>query len=340
MIVFIDEGGHFTSNAGISVLCSLTLPSARAESAAQQIASTSERWPTKDGELKGGLLNKSQLTALISILFRHDALLHCHGTDIAAEDQGLITAHKVKQCDGLTKYLLPTHPEDLIRSVTALRETLEKMPNQLYVQFVLLSDVVMTTADHAAMYFSQRRPEELGHFAWIIDAKDPKRVSVQEAWWRDTLGPLGESKSRVHPFLRIDDGNFDYSYFDKSYAMTKEIWLPDRPRETVDGVDIGKLITESVTFADSRSNVLLQAVDILANFMRRTLNGDIADDDIARQLGRLQILQNQGDRKQSINFASFSDNPKGRKGLGRINGLMTQQARTMIYKGFASQNPL
>lgn len=337
MKIYIDEGGHFTANAGISVLCSLSLPHATSESAARRLAKLSERWPRKNGELKGGALNKAQLTAATTVLFSHDAILHCIATDVALEDQELIAEHKAKQCDGITKHLSPSHASGFVAQVKALRSILEKMPNQLYLQCVLLSDLVMTTAEHDAMYFSQRIPAELGRYEWIIDAKDPKRTTTQEAWWRDTLGPLGESKSRVRPFARVDDANFDYSYLDASFAMEKDLWHPDSGREKgVRGFDLSKLITKSVAFRDSRSDILLQAVDILANFTRRVFNGEIKDSDIISQLGRLQVRRNKEGVNQCFDFVTFSSSPKRRAGLGRIARIMDNSARTMIFRGFAS----
>lgn len=332
MIIFIDEGGHFTPSAGISVLCSLSIPHSLLDAARATLADLTGRWPRKGGELKGGLLNKWHLTALTTALFQHDAILQCIGTDVSLEDQEQIASHKRRQCEGITKHLLPTHPADLREQVTALRATLERMPNQLYVQFVLLSDLVLTTAERDAMYFAQRRPSELERFEWVIDAKDPKRVTVQEEWWRQTLGPLGESKSRQRPFGRIDDPAFDYSYFDKIYRFEKELWWPDRPRERVNGIDVAKLISGSVSFSDSRSDILLQAIDILANFMRRSMNGEIEDTDVYRQLGRLQILTKRGGSLQAMEFASFSNRPRYRKGLGKIAGIMTRQGRSMLLR--------
>ena len=331
MKIYIDEGGHFTPSVGVSVLCALSLPHATAGLASARISSISERWPRKDGELKGGYLNKHHLTYLTTTLFEHDALLHCIATDVALEDQRAIDEHKSKQCEGITRYLLRTLPVELIAKVKGLRATLEKMPNQLYVQFVLLSDLVVSAASHDAMYFSQRRPEDLAQFEWVIDAKDPRRVTTQEAWWRDSLGPLGESKSRAHPFLEVDGEGFDYSHFTRSFGITKDLWWPDRPRETaVRGIDVAKLITGAVRFSNSRADILLQAVDVLASFMRRVLNGEIHDDDIVRQLGRLQIRRKEEAVLQPFDFASFSQSPKSRTGLGRIAKTMSKTARSMI----------
>jgi hypothetical protein len=76
-----------------------------------------------------------------------------------------------------------------VAQVKALRAALERMPPQLYVQCVLMSELVATAIEDNLMYFAQRRPRELGKFEWTVDAKDPVRVSPQEAWWRDTLAP-------------------------------------------------------------------------------------------------------------------------------------------------------
>jgi hypothetical protein len=336
MKIYIDEGGHFTPNAGISVLCSLSLPHATSTSAGSQLERVSQRWPRVNGELKGGALNKAQLTAATTVLFSHDAILHCIATDVALENETAISEHKANQCDGITRHLGPDHHPELVAKVRSLRSTLERMPDQLYVQCVLLSDLVMTTAAHDAMYFSQRRPDELARFDWIIDAKDPKRITTQEAWWRDTLGPLGESKSRVHPFLRVDDANFDYSIFDASFGMTKDLFHPSGVEEDVGGVNISKLITKSVRFRDSRSDILLQAADILASFMRRVLNSEIRDPDVIRQLGRLQILQTTEGIMQPFDFVRFSPALIARKGLGKVARVMNGAARTMILKGFAA----
>lgn len=101
MKIYIDEGGHFMANTGISILCALSLPHAAADQAAARIASISERWPRKDSELKGGYLNKAQFIHLTTVLFQHDALLQCNATDVAFEDQREIEDHKSKQCDGV-----------------------------------------------------------------------------------------------------------------------------------------------------------------------------------------------------------------------------------------------
>jgi len=107
-------------------------------------------------------------------------------------------------------------------------------------------------SEEVTLYFAQRRPRELAKFEWTIDAKDPRRITSQENWWRDTLAALLESASQREPFVFIKDAGFNYKYFDRSFAMKKEIWFADRPPEVIEGHDIRKMVTERMAFVDSR----------------------------------------------------------------------------------------
>jgi hypothetical protein len=323
MHFFIDEGGTFTASAGWSAVCSLALPHREVGPARREIDFISRRWPRVDGELKGGSLSLSHLEALVDVLYRHDAILHICGIDVSGEDAAEIARHK--QCEGITKYLAPTHQPAFVAQVKGLRSTLERMPAQLYVQCVLMSELVATAVEENVNYFAQRRPRELGQFEWTIDAKDPTRVTPQEAWWRDTLAPLQESKSRERPMRFVREAAFDYSHFDKQFLFEKEMWSPDKPRQLTEGYDIKRMISERILFVDSRSETLIQATDILTSFIRRWLANTISDDKVTRALGRLQILKNVRGRPQTLQLLTLS-----RKGGVRSSKL---KANTMALAG-------
>jgi hypothetical protein len=205
------------------------------------------------------------------------------------------------------------------------------MPNQLYIQSVLLSELVCAASEEAAMYFAQRRPRELAQFEWTLDAKDPRRITTYERWWRDTLGPLQESRGRRDPMRLIRDPSFDYRFFERSFLMRKEMWYPDRPREPAEGFDIKKMFTERMGFVDSRSETLVQAVDILASFLRRLLLREIAGDEITRALGRLQIVRRQEDgQTQSLRVLTVSRLAGPRTGLFNTVKAMTDAGRSML----------
>jgi hypothetical protein len=283
--------------------------------------------------VKGGLLQPAHLDVLVDVLFRHDAILHACAIDVAREDPQGVDAHKVKQCEGITKYLAPTHHPNFVRQVWELRHTLERMPNQLYIQFVLMNELVCSSCEESTMYFSQRRPHELAKFEWTIDAKDSCRITPQEQWWHDTLAPFVESSSRREPMILVKDAGFDYRFFDRSVSMQKEMWHPDAPREVVDGYDIKKMMTEHMAFVDSRSEILIQAVDILASFLRRLLAGELAAKHVAQSLGKLQIRRKRGNNLLSVRLLTLSrppSDPRNSSDLSRVLQQMSRAARNMI----------
>jgi hypothetical protein len=226
--------------------------------------------------------------------------------------------------------LVSQHHPNFVRQVWDLRRALERMPPQLYIQCVLMNELVASAVEETTMYFAQRRPRELADFEWTIDAKDPRRITNQEQWWRDALAPLQESRSRREPWRMVRDPAFDYRHLQRKFSMRKELWHPDRPRETADGFDIKKMITEHMAFVDSRSETLIQAVDVLTSFLRRLLAGQVAGDDIARVLGRLQIIRMRDGDPQSLSIVTMARTPSVRTGLFKTLRTMTRAGRNMM----------
>jgi hypothetical protein len=203
--IFIDEGGTFIPATGWAVVCSLAIPHREIGPARREINRVSWDWPRKGGELKGGILRPTHLQSLVEVLFRHDALMHACAIDVSREDAARVDQHKAGQCDGITKHLTPEHYPDLVREVWDLRRVLEGMSRQLYIQCVMMKELVRIASEEVTLYFAQRRPRELAKFEWTIDAKDPRRITSQEKWWRETLAPLLESASRREPFVFVKD---------------------------------------------------------------------------------------------------------------------------------------
>jgi hypothetical protein len=173
------------------------------------------------------------------------------------------------------------------------------MPEQLYVQCVAMHQLLWTIVEEAALYFSQRRPKDLGKFEWLVDAKDPTRITSQEEWWKNVIGPLGQSRSRREGFITGKGKEFNYAYFDRAFSSEQELWYPDRPQR-IQGIDINKLITQQVAFVDSKSELFIQAVDVLTGFMRRALRSQTTDRHIFPALGKLMIRRTRGGKLQSV----------------------------------------
>jgi len=72
-------------------------------------------------------------------------------------------------------------------------------------------DVLEHVITHVPMFFAQRQPRELGTFTWIVDGKEPAKVTDWERWWRNMrlvrwrhaqLGiPDRSSRKQTIPFL-------------------------------------------------------------------------------------------------------------------------------------------
>jgi hypothetical protein len=95
------------------------------------------------------------------------------------------------------------------------------------------------------------------------------------------------------------------------------------------------MFTQVTSFVDSKSDILVQAADILASYCRRSLRADKVDPELLRQVGRLQISRSRDGVQQSMNLLAlgataetFSD-----RKLGRRMAIMTGAARSMWAPG-------
>jgi hypothetical protein len=111
---------------------------------------------------------------------------------------------------------------------------------------VALTEVVHRTLSNATLYYVQRHPRELSRFSWIIDGKDPGRITEWERWWRDVVGPLLQSRAIDHPLPVLQGA--DYSYFEKFNMEAPEGYREafGVHEETV--FNISAIVTENITF--------------------------------------------------------------------------------------------
>jgi hypothetical protein len=341
MITFIDESGKFVKNDGWSVVAALTLTHSFAAQARRKLGPETRDWPRVDGELKGRSLNELQFHNLVEVLWKHQALLHVVAVNVNLEDADGIRRHRLIQAEKMTANLTSEHHPELVNQVEKLRASLEAMPDQLYIQSVAMTQLIWECAQNGAMYFSTRKPEELAHFEWKIDAKSSTGETRQETWWRSVLGPIFESNADHHQFVSLDDPKADYSFFDQAYALEKELWRPSGDNKRVSGFDIGKLIVKTTEFVDSKSDILLQAADILANRIRRCFQDIIFDDQTAANLGRLQIVQSRQGARQVVKIISLTKHEQSNSQalLHRLK-LMNDNARTMFPRSLYEKKKL
>jgi hypothetical protein len=107
-----------------------------------------------------------------------------------------------------------------------------------------------------------------------------------EETWSTLILPLSESAFGREPLIGILGE--DYSHFEARYAFTEATadaemlrhmhWLnlvyakPTRSKDSAPHIDAKRLLTEQLTFQDSRDSLGLQLSDMLAAILRRALN--------------------------------------------------------------------
>jgi len=309
MLIFIDESGTFTSVSGptgVSLVGALIIPEGSIAKIEKKYDAIRKNLPTENGEVKGRLLSEAEVDRVVTLLKRNEVLFEVVGIDMAAHSRSGIEVHKKGQENGITVNLTAAFHPNAQKGLWELRRRLERMPHQLYIQSVLMFELIPMVVEHATLYFSQRRPETLGHFKWVVDGKDKGRVTDWENWWSLTVMPMTQSRSLREPMGQFVDG--DYTYFQRFEMAIPEYLWPHlkNPRQRV-GLDIKKILTESFRFS-SKPEPGLEMVDILTNATRRALAGRLGIKGW-KYIRQLMIHR----KKHYVRLISLAASPKGHR---------------------------
>lgn len=296
MRIFIDETGSFVvpSHGRTSFCCvgALVIPDATYDLFLREFSKISKRWPHKNGEIKGAHLQPEHIFALADLGNRLGLTYFFSGTDMSYMGDIDITFHRAEQAKAMLANLTPEHQPQLVRQVHELSEKLNGMSPQLYIQFVLLTELVSAVIRIMPVYFSITRPRELGAFAWTIDAKDQKKTDYENLW-ELLCGLIVQSKFREKPPYAINEA--DNSDFEEAFLNDNQQWpdympAPNRSPQSKGGqiYDLRKLLRDSLSFTDSKGSMGLQAVDVITNAMRRSFHGDLSPT-IWREMGKLLL---------------------------------------------------
>lgn len=289
MNIYIDEAGAFVPLKGerlhlYSLVLALVVPTATEADLFYQFLRLRDRWPHQAVEIKGSKLNEDQTAQVMKLLAAHDVIAEYNVIDMALHQNEVIDEFKARQAASLTENLTPAHSAGVVQRLHDDAQVICKMANPLFVQAFVTIKLILEMLDTAINYFAQRRPSELGRFAWVIDQKD-RTITQMEQIWSTLIMPIGESESARHPYARVE--GFDYSHFakyeiDESTAdekMKRHLqWMrstlpfakavPDQLR----CIDAKRIWTEERSFADSKGNLGLQLADIAASTLCRALN--------------------------------------------------------------------
>jgi hypothetical protein len=262
--VFIDESGTFSGfhEGSINVVGALAIPDEKLQFLEKKFAKMRARLPLDKGEVKGRLLNEEQVDEVATLLARNEAVFEVTALDLGLQTEDEVKAYKKKHGEEMLARV-SNFAEAVQPEVRAASHEILNTSVPLYLQALTTFEVIHRLIGHMTMFYSQRRPRELGAIKWIVDGKDSKKVTKWENWWAHyAQGALSTmSKRRPSPHLFCGD----YSYYERSYGTKGD--------GGEEGTDLNRLLKD-IQFS-AKSEVGLEFVDILTNAVRRALTENL-----------------------------------------------------------------
>lgn len=301
MHIYIDESGSFivptVKKPKVSCVAALVLPSSKHDEILDGFFKIRSSWGLGVNEIKGNKLQEIHVAEVISFLNDYDVFVEICATDTGSQTEQQVTDYKKYQAVKIIENLTPNHYPDAVNEMHQLKDSFLKLSTQLVPQFIATILLITRLLESATIYYSERLPEELGGFHWIIDGKDTK-VTNYEKLWTTLILPMSV---QMGPLLIYEEG--DYSYFErfnKTLDKTPDYLKlsssdPDAPFE---GPDYSMIMQESFKFGDSKRYAGLQLADIVASAFTRAMNRTL-DKSGWQNLGALMIKR----REETVRIA-------------------------------------
>ncbi len=284
MRIYMDESGNFTADQAISLVLVLVIPAVYEAELFSEFSVLTSGWPKQNGEIKGSSLDEHKAAEIIELVSRFDVVADFFCIDLATHNIADIEDFKRRQADALVANVPPSVHPNMLKQLNDTASAIRRMSNQLFVQAWLTIDLVLEIVESSAMYYAQRLPKELGDIAWLIDAKDHELTEMEDIWSLLVV-PFAETHFLTHPLKMLVEG--DYTEFDRRYnsksdpdLIAHRKWLETQVPVSATAranpvTDAKLLLTEQLTFTNSKSQVGLQLADMLANILRRSWNNTL-----------------------------------------------------------------
>lgn len=279
--IFIDESGTFTGVGAdaptVSVLGALVLTSHSLPKLFRRYSRLRANLPKNSkGEVKGSKLNEAQVAAVVELLRKNGAIFCASMIDMATHTPEGIARHREDRSASLAANLTDGHTQELRDGIAALQDRMAGFSDQLYVQGVVMIDLLYRIMQDMIVYHCQRFPKELAELHWVVDAKDPAVVTDWEDWWSKTLVIWLQAMSLQRPGALLPGGDYRHFrrfIFDELPAYLRDV-APPGDRTYGAGVDLQLMFGESFRFS-SEPEPGLELVDIVTNALRRGLVGNL-----------------------------------------------------------------
>lgn len=297
MHIYIDESGIFTNPSNkpnvASCIGALSLPTTKKKDILRDFQRLSYRWKKDNGEVKGKLLQESEITSLVELLIKYDVLFDCVVFDMGHHPDAEITKFKFTQSEKITSSIKEDFPQNLVDELHRLKEGFESLSNPLFMQAMGMFLLIPQSLKQMIWYYARRIPKELQWFYWTVDAKETNKTTFEDMW-STLIFPIMAGESFANPVVFVEGG--DYSYFEKfvdkdSSTLRKAEQEKGLPLGTLSSTKLEEVLGKHFTFQNSKLNIGLQMVDVLINAVQRALNGKLRKEGWGK-IGRLMLRRN------------------------------------------------
>src|SRR5580700_952416 len=144
MHIFIDESGTFVTRDdgwSIGTVGSLVVTDNQQEMVERMYAQLRPLLKKEKREVKGRLLDEADVRR-VAILCRKAGLIYeVSAIVLPPGGSEAVEKHRAWQCEGLTKQMTDKHHPNIVARAKELRQRLERLPAQIYVQSVATFDL-------------------------------------------------------------------------------------------------------------------------------------------------------------------------------------------------------
>jgi hypothetical protein len=280
--LFIDESGVFANpskkDEAVSAVGALCVPSQRRDSVYTKFAALKTKWGVGPAEIKGSKLNEPKVRDVCILLSKHDVKAKLVMIDLGLQEDADIDAHRERQAQALTAKLTAGQFPSLRAELEFAQARIRKLSRPLYVQLILLTELVADALQNFTLWHAARDGRELGSFHWAVDPKSDNRTEYEKLWELLGAGFL-HSRSTERPVGTMEGG--DYKHFDrfrKEMLEWPKTWPPpkDQPTGPWRHPDLKLILQEDFRYPPSEQELGLQLAGIVVTTLRRGLAGTLS----------------------------------------------------------------
>lgn len=334
MIIAIDESGTFTSAPTRNSWCVVSAYvfseriKSRSFAALKKLKKCSGAAEHQEIKLKN--VSESDYFRFLTDLSKLGGILFSVATDSHINDHATVIKHRTIQADKIRENEPQMIYESGKKAITILANEMDSLSPQLYVQLqcqvVLISDIL----HRAILYYVQRDPYTLRKYKWRIDQKNISKTTYERAFEK-VVCPVLQTISFREPMIFLKEADYRcMEPFIYSEGEVPEYIEEAYGKNSKDGVNIGKIIRDDMSFPNSKMDLSVQIADLLASGIRRCLRSGFSNNYLASKLLGSLMLGNMKE-KYPIQFVGFQEHEEVTDAsIARITEAMESTAKSIL----------